>query len=67
MTTVYDLLDSEGLLHRQDATLIAMPSSTKNKVTTKSDPRDAFEQGGNPWYFVLIAKGELQRSHGCTC
>ena len=54
LTTVNDLLGAQGLLLRQgsavDATLIAAPSSTKNKEG-KRDPEMHSSKKGNQWHF----------------
>ena len=56
--TVNDLLSSQGLLLRQgsavDATLIAAPSSTKNRGG-KCDPEMHSSKKGNQWYFGMRA------------
>ena len=58
LATVNDLLSSQGLLLRQgsavDATLIAAPSSTKNKEG-KRDPEMHSSKKGNQWYFGMKA------------
>ena len=58
LATVNDLLSSQGLLLRQgsavDATLIAAPSSTKNKEG-KRDPEMHSSKKGNQWHFGMKA------------
>ena len=58
LATVNDLLSSQGLLLRQgsavDATLIAAPSSTKNK-DGKRDPEMHSSKKGNQWHFGMKA------------
>ena len=58
LAAVNDLLSSQGLLLRQgsavDATLIAAPSSTKNK-DGKRDPEMHSSKKGNQWYFGMKA------------
>ena len=58
MATVNDLLGAQGLLLRQDsvvdATLIAAPSSTKNKGG-KRDPEMHSSKKGNQWHFGMKA------------
>ena len=58
LATVNDLLSSQGLLLREgsavDATLIAAPSSTKNKAG-KRDPEMHSSKKGNQWYFGMKA------------
>jgi IS5 family transposase len=58
LATVNDLLGSQGLLLRQgsavDATLIAAPSSTKNKEG-KRDPEMHSSKKGKQWYFGMKA------------
>ena len=58
LATVNDLLSSQGLLLRQgsavDATLIAAPSSTKNK-SGKRDPEMHSSKKGNQWHFRMKA------------
>ena len=58
LATVNDLLSSQGLLLRRgsavDATLIAAPSSTKNKEG-KRDPEMHSSKKGNQWYFGMKA------------
>ena len=58
LATVNNLLSSQGLLLRQgsavDATLIAAPSSTKNK-DGKRDPEMHSSKKGNQWYFGMKA------------
>ena len=58
LATVNDLLSSQGLLLRQvsavDATLIAAPSSTKNKEG-KRDPEMHSSKKGNQWNFGMKA------------
>ena len=58
LATVNDLLSSQGLLLRQvsavDATLIAAPSSTKNKEG-KRGPEMHSSKKGNQWYFGMKA------------
>ena len=58
LATVNDVLSSQGLLLRQgsavDATLIASPSSTKNK-DGKRDPEMHSSKKGNQWHFGMKA------------
>lgn len=58
LATVNDLLAAQGLLLRAgtavDATLIAAPSSTKNK-DKKRDPEMHSSQKGNEWHFGMKA------------
>ena len=58
LATVNDLLRSQGLLLKEgsavDATLIAAPSSTKNKEG-KRDPEMHSSKKGNQWYFGMKA------------
>ena len=58
LATVNELLGSQGLLLRQgsavDATLIAAPSSTKNK-NGKRDPEMHSSKKGNQWHFGMKA------------
>jgi IS5 family transposase len=58
LATVNDLLSSQGLLLRQgsavDATLIAAPSSTKNKEG-KRDPEMHSSKKGRQWHFGMKA------------
>ena len=58
LTTVNDLLSSQGLLLKEgsavDATLIAAPSSTKNKGG-KRDPEMHSSKKGNQWHFGMKA------------
>ena len=58
LATVNDLLGAQGLLLRQgsavDATLIAAPSSTKNKED-KRDPEMHSSKKGNQWHFGMKA------------
>ena len=58
LATVNDLLGAQGLLLRQgsavDATLIAAPSSTKNKGG-KRDPEMHSSKKGNQWHFGMKA------------
>ena len=58
LATVNDLLGAQGLLLRQgsavDATLIAAPSSTKNK-DAKRDPEMHSSKKGNQWHFGMKA------------
>ena len=58
LATVNDLLSSQGLLLRQvsavDATLIAAPSSTKNREG-KRGPEMHSSKKGNQWYFGMKA------------
>ena len=58
LTAVNDLLGEQGLLLRQgsavDATLIAAPSSTKNK-DGKRDPEMHSSKKGNQWHFGMKA------------
>ena len=58
LATVNDLLGAQGLLLRQgsavDATLIAAPSSTKNKEG-KRDPEMHSSKKGNQWHFGMKA------------
>jgi len=55
---VNELLESRGLLMREgtivDATIIAAPSSTKNKEQ-KRDPEMSQTKKGNQWYFGMKA------------
>lgn len=55
---VNELLESKGLLMREgtivDATIIAAPSSTKNKEQ-KRDPEMSSTKKGNQWYFGMKA------------
>ena len=56
LATVNDLLRSQGLLLKEgsavDATLIAAPSSTKNKEG-KRDPEMHSSKKGNQWHFGM--------------
>ena len=58
LATVNELLDQRGLLLRAgtavDATLIAAPSSTKNKDKAR-DPEMHSSQKGNEWHFGMKA------------
>jgi IS5 family transposase len=58
LKTVTDLLVSKNLLLRTgtivDATLIAAPSSTKNKTKSR-DPEMHQTKKGNQWYFGMKA------------
>jgi IS5 family transposase len=58
LKTVTDLLSSKGMLLKAgtvvDATLIAAPSSTKNK-TGERDPEMHQSKKGNQWYFGMKA------------
>jgi hypothetical protein len=58
LATVSDLLAAQGLLLKAgtavDATLIAAPSSTKNK-DRKRDPEMHSSQKGNEWHFGMKA------------
>ncbi|MNV30883.1 Transposase DDE domain protein [compost metagenome] len=58
LATVNDLLAAQGLLLKAgtavDATLIAAPSSTKNK-DRKRDPEMQSSQKGNEWHFGMKA------------
>ena len=58
LATVNDLLAAQGLLLKAgtavDATLIAAPSSTKNK-DKKRDPEMHSSQKGNEWHFGMKA------------
>ena len=58
LATVNDLLRSQGLLLKEgsavDATLIAAPSSTKNKEG-KRDPEMHSSKKGNQWHFGMKA------------
>lgn len=58
LATVNELLESQGLLLKAgiavDATLIAAPSSTKNK-DRKRDPEMHSSQKGNEWHFGMKA------------
>ena len=58
LATVNDVLSSQCLLLREgsavDATLIAAPSSTKNK-DGKRDPEMHLSKKGNQWYFGMKA------------
>ena len=58
LATVNDLLGEQGLLLKEgsavDATLIAAPSSTKNK-DGKRDPEMHSSKKGNQWYFGMKA------------
>ena len=58
LATVNDLLSSQGLLLKEgsavDATLIAAPSSTKNK-DGKRDPEMHSSKKGNQWHFGMKA------------
>ncbi len=66
LATVNELLQRKGLLLKTgtvvDATLIAAPSSTKNK-TGERDPEMHQTKKGNQWYFRMTSpKGEGQRA-----
>ena len=67
LTTVNDLLRSQGLLLRKgsavDATLIAAPSSTKNKAG-KRDPEMHSSKKGNQWHFGMKAHIGVDASSG---
>ena len=58
LSTINDLLEQRGLLLRSgtavDATLIAAPSSTKNKDKSR-DPEMHSSQKGNEWHFGMKA------------
>ena len=58
LATVNDLLSSQGLMLKEgsavDATLIAAPSSTKNK-DGKRDPEMHSSKKGNQWHFGMKA------------
>ena len=58
LATVNEVLSSQGLLLKEgsavDATLIAAPSSTKNKAS-KRDPEMHSSKKGNQWYFGMKA------------
>ena len=58
LATVNDVLSRQGLLLKEgsavDATLIAAPSSTKNK-SGKRDPEMHSSKKGNQWYFGMKA------------
>ena len=58
LATVNEVLSSQGLLLKEgsavDATLIAAPSSTKNK-DGKRDPEMPSSKKGNQWYFGMKA------------
>lgn len=58
LPTVNELLEAQGLLLKAgtavDATLIAAPSSTKNK-DRKRDPEMHSSQKGNEWHFGIKA------------
>ncbi len=58
LATVNATLTDKGLMHRQgtvvDATLIAAPSSTKNK-DGKRDPQMHQTKKGNQWHFGMTA------------
>ena len=58
LATVNELLEQRGLLLKEgtavDATLIAAPSSTKNK-DKKRDPEMHSSQKGNEWHFGMKA------------
>ena len=58
LATVNDVLSSQGLMLRQgsavDATLIATPSSTKNK-DGKRDPEMHLSKKANQWHFGMKA------------
>jgi len=58
LATVNDVLSRQGLLLKEgsavDATLIAAPSSTKNK-DGKRDPQMHSSKKGNQWYFGMKA------------
>ena len=58
LTTVNDLLGAQGLMLKEgsavDATLIAAPSSTKNKDKQR-DPEMHSSKKGNQWYFGMKA------------
>ena len=61
LATVNELLEQRGLLLKAgtavDATLIAAPSSTKNKDKAR-DPEMHSSQKGNEWHFVRYAHPE---------
>ena len=65
LATVNDLLAAQGLLLKAgtavDATLIAAPSSTKNK-DKKRDPEMHSSQKGNEWHFGMKAYRDFPRS-----
>ena len=64
LATVNDLLAAQGLLLKAgtavDATLIAAPSSTKNK-DRKCDPEMHSSQKGNEWHFGMKAYRDFLR------
>ena len=67
LATVNDVLCSQGLLLRQgsavDATLIAAPSSTKNK-SGKRDPQMHSSKKGSQWFFGMKAHIALDADSG---
>ena len=68
LATVNELLAAQGLLLKAgtavDATLIAAPSSTKNK-DRKRDPEMHSSQKGNEWHFGMKAYRDFPRSQWC--
>ena len=65
LATVNELLSQRGLLLKTgtvvDATLIAAPTSTKNKDKSR-DPEMHSSKNGNQWYFAMKAHvGPRQR------
>jgi IS5 family transposase len=67
LAVVNDLLTQRGLLLKTgtvvDATLIAAPTSTKNKDKAR-DPEMHSSQKGNQWYFGMKAYRDFPRSQG---
>lgn len=79
LATVNDLLVGKGLLLKVgtavDATLIAAPTSTKNKDKTR-DPEMHSSKKGNQWYFrdegahrrrCRLGPGAYRQRHGRAC
>jgi len=67
LATMNDLLSSQGLLLKEgsavDATLIAAPSSTKNKGG-KRDPEMHSSKKGNQWHFGIMARVGVDAESG---
>ena len=67
LATVNELLSSQGLMLKEgsavDATLIAAPSSTKNKQG-KRDPEMHSSKKGNQWHFGMKAHIGVDAAYG---